>query len=259
MGNLTWLRRFRDLLWLWTMREIRVRYKQSILGVAWAILQPLAMTLILTVVFTRLVRVDTGGIPYPLFAYSALVPWTFFSASLSFGIPSLVSNMNLVTKVHFPRQVLPLASISAALLDFLVAFVILGGMLVFYRSWPGLEALWVIPLLAVEITLIVAVTLIGSAVIVFFRDMRFVLPLLIQLWMYATPIIYPVEAVPQHLHRYYFLNPMASIIDGYRRVLVMGKPPRIDALLLGAVVSAIACGLALLLFKWAEPAFADVI
>ena len=118
MSHLVTLNRYRDLLWLWAAREVRVRYKQSLLGVAWAILQPLALTAIFTLIFSLLVRVDTRGIPYPIFAYTALVPWTFFSTSLSFGIPSLVNNMNLVTKIYFPREVLPLASIGAAFVDF---------------------------------------------------------------------------------------------------------------------------------------------
>jgi len=259
MNHLIKLYQYRDLLWLWTTREIRVRYKQSLLGVAWAILQPLALTAVFTIVFSRLVRIDTGGIPYPVFAYAALVPWTFFTTSLSFGIPSLVNNMNLVTKVYFPREVLPLASIGAAFLDFVVASLIFGGMLAFYRIWPGMQALWVIPLLAVQVILTIAVTLIGSAVIVFFRDMRFVVPLLTQVWMYATPIIYPVDLVPERLRPYYFLNPMASIIDGYRRVLVMGQGPRLSALLLSAVVSLLLLFASYAAFKRAEPVFADLI
>ena len=167
--------------------------------------------------------------------------------------------MNLVTKVYFPREVLPLASIGAAFLDFVVASLIFGGMLAFYRIWPGMQALWLIPLLAVQVILTIAVTLIGSAVIVFFRDMRFVVPLLTQVWMYATPIIYPVDLVPERLRPYYFLNPMASIIDGYRRVLVMGQGPRLSALLLSAVVSLLLLFASYAAFKRAEPVFADLI
>jgi lipopolysaccharide transport system permease protein len=223
--HLVTLYHYRDLLWLWTAREIRVRYKQSMLGVAWAIVQPLTLTIVFTLVFSQLVRVDTGGVPYPIFAYAALVPWTFFATSLSFGIPSLVNNLNLVTKIYFPREVLPLASVCAALLDYAIASLIFGGMLVVYRIWPGAHLLWVVPLLLVQAILTIGITLLGSAVIVFFRDVRFVVPLLTQLWMYATPIIYPVDLVPERLRPYYFVNPMAGIIDGYRRVLVMGQPP----------------------------------
>jgi len=259
MKHLASLYQYRDLLWLWTARQVRVRYKQSLLGVGWAILQPLALTVVYTLVFSQLVRVDTGGIPYPIFAYAALVPWTFFASSLSFGVPSLVNNMNLVTKIYFPREVLPLASIGAAFLDFLIAWLIFGGMLAFYRIWPGVQALWVIPLLAIQVILSIAITLLGSTVIVFFRDVRFVVPLLIQVWMYATPIIYPVDLVPERWQAYYFLNPMAGIIDGYRRVLVMGQDPHLSSLLLGTIVSLALLIVSYAVFKRAEPAFADLI
>jgi ABC-type polysaccharide/polyol phosphate export permease len=259
MNYLITLYHYRYLLWLWTAREVRVRYKQSLLGVAWAILQPLALTVVFTIVFSRLVRIDTGGIPYPIFAYAALLPWTFFSTSLSFGIPSLVNNLNLVTKIYFPREVLPLASIGAALLDFLVASLIFVGMFVVYGTRPGLYALWVVPLLGIQIVLTIGVTMLGSATIVFFRDMRFVVPLLTQVWMYATPIIYPVTLVPGHLQPYYFLNPMAGIIEGYRRALVLGEAPRLPALLLSAVLSCLLLLLSYTIFKRLEPHFADLI
>jgi lipopolysaccharide transport system permease protein len=259
MTHLATLYRYRDLLWLWTAREVRVRYKQSLLGAAWAILQPLALTVVFSLVFSKLIRVDTAGVPYPIFAYVALVPWTFFATSLSFGVPSLVNNINLVTKIYFPREVLPLANIGAALLDFALAFLVFVGMLVVYRVWPGIHALWVVPLLCIQIVLTVAVTLIGSAVIVFFRDMRFVIPLLTQVWMYATPILYPADLVPEPYRPYYFLNPMAGIIDGYRRVLVMGQPPQVSALLLSTAVSVVLLVLGYVLFKRMEPLFADLI
>lgn len=259
MSHLATLRQYQDLLWLWTAREVRVRYKQSLLGVAWAILQPLALTVVFTLVFSQLIRVDTGNVPYPVFAYAALAPWTFFTTSLSFGIPSLVNNLNLVTKIYFPREVLPLASIGAALLDFLIASLIFVGMLAFYGIWPGIHALWVAPLLAIQIVLTLGITLLGSATIVFFRDMRFVVPLLTQVWMYATPIVYPVDLVPARLQPYYFLNPMAGIIDGYRRALVMGQAPRMSALLPAALLSLLLLFFGYALFKRLEPHFADLI
>ena len=259
MQHLRNLYQFRDLLWLWTVREVKVRYKQSVLGIAWAVLQPLALTVVFTVVFSRLVRVDTGGVPYPVFSYAALVPWTLLATSLSFGIPSLVNNMNLVTKIYFPREILPLANIGAALLDFAVAAVIFVGMLLVYRVWPGVHVLWVVLLLGVQLALTVGVTLFGSAVIVFFRDMRFVVPLVTQVWMYATPIIYPLELVPERWQAYYFLNPMAAIIDGYRRVLVMAEPPRWPALGIAALVSVVILLAGYAFFKYTEPLFADLI
>jgi lipopolysaccharide transport system permease protein len=259
MKHLLSLYSYRDLLALWTAREVRVRYKQSVLGIAWAVLQPLALTVIFTLVFSRLVRIDTGDVPYPVFAYTALVPWTFFATSISFGVPSLVNNMNLVSKIYFPREVLPLASIGAALLDFAIAFLIFLLMLAVYRLSLAWYALWLIPLLATQVILTIGVVLIGSAVIVFFRDVRFVVPLVVQVWMYASPVIYPVDLVPEPLQALYFLNPMAGIIDGYRRALLMGEAPRPTALLTAAIVSLLLLLVGYALFKRVEPLFADLI
>ena len=255
----TKLYQYRDLLWLWILREIQVRYKQSLLGIAWAVLQPLALTVVFTIVFSRLVQIDTDGIPYPVFAYVALVPWTFFSTSLNFGTASLVNNMNLVTKIYFPREILPLASVGAAFADFLISAVILAGMMLLYGielRWTGL---WIAPLLMLQIALTIAVVLLGSAFLVFFRDVRFVMPLLTQVWMYATPIIYPAARVPAQFRALYFLNPMAGVIDGYRRVLLLGESPLSDALLPGSIVTLTLLIFGYVAFKRSEPIFADLI
>ncbi len=253
------LYRHRDLLWLWTLRELRVRYKQSLLGVAWAVLQPLALTTIFTLVFTRLVRIDTDGIPYPLFSYIALVPWTFFTTALIFGTSSLVTNMNLVTKIYFPREILPLASIGAAFVDCLVSAVILVAMMILYGMGWSWAILWVVPLLVVQIALTIAVVLIGSAFLVFFRDVRFVVPLLTQVWMYATPIIYPAARVPAHLRTLYYLNPMAGVIDGYRRALLYGQGPTAETMLPGTIVTLVLFVAGWVVFTRCEPSFADLI
>jgi len=257
--HLNELYRYRDLLWLWTAREIQVRYKQSVLGVAWAIVQPLALAGVFTLVFSLFVPVDTEGVPYLIFAYVALLPWTFFSTSLGFGISSLVNNMNLVTKIYFPREILPLACIGAALIDFAIASSIFVGMLFIFDISLSIQALWVLPLLIMQIMLTIGITLIGSALLVFFRDVRFVIPLLLQIWMYATPVVYPVSQVPENLHPYYFLNPMAALIDGYRRALVMGVAPRTTALALCLGVSLFLLLLGYSLFKRLEPTYADLI
>jgi ABC-type polysaccharide/polyol phosphate export permease len=230
-----------------------------LLGVAWAIIQPLGLTAVFIVVFSLIVRIDTRGVPYPVFAYSALVPWTFFSTSLTVGITSLVNNMNLVTKIYFPREVLPLASIGAAFADFCAAALVFLVMMVFYQAWPGMTALWIFPLLLIQVILTIGVALLGSAALVFFRDMRFVVPMVIQVWMYATPIIYPVDMVPERLQGIYFLNPMAGIIDGFRRALVMGETPRMPAVLLAAIVSVLLLIVGYATFKRLEPLFADLI
>lgn len=259
MSQLSNLIRYRDLLWLWTLREMQVRYKQSLLGVIWAILQPLAFTLIFTVVFSRLVRINTGKIPYSIFSYIALVPWMFFATALNFGIASLVNNMNLITKIYFPREILPLASVGAAFVDFLISASIMLGMMLFYGIMPGWTALWVLPLLSLQIALTVALVLIGSALLVFFRDVRFIVPLIIQIWMYATPIIYPVSLVPEQYQMLYFFNPMVGIINGYRRALLHGQAPIPEAVLIGACVTLVLLIAGYLFFKSTEPIFADLI
>ena len=259
MSHLANLYHYRDLLWLWTGREVRVRYKQSLLGATWAIVQPLVLTVVFTLVFSRLVQVDTGGVPYPVFGYAELVPWTFFATSLSFGIPSLVNNLNLVGKIYFPREILPLASIGAALLDFGMASLVFAAMMLVYQIPLTINVLWVIPLLALQIVLTIGVTLIGAALIVFFRDIRFVIPLLTQVWMYASPVIYPASLVPPQYQFLYFLNPMAGIIDGYRRALVYGQPPLAPAILLATIVSTVLLFVGYITFKRSEPLFADLI
>jgi lipopolysaccharide transport system permease protein len=259
MKHFSVLFRYRDLLWLWTLREIRVRYKQSLLGVAWAVLQPLALTIIFTVIFSYLVRVDTDGIPYPIFSYVGLVPWTFFATSLNFGIASLVNNMNLVTKIYFPREILPIASVGAAFVDFFVSAVILAGMMLFYGIRPGWVSLWAVPLLVLQIALTTAVVLLGAAFLVFFRDVRFIVPLLTQIWMYATPIIYPATSVPLRFRTLYFLNPMAGIIDGYRRVLLLGESLSPDTIVPGIIVTLVLLVGGYIFFKRSEPVFADLI
>ncbi len=249
----------RELLWLWTWRDIRVRYKQSVLGVAWAVLQPLSLMLVFTVVFSVILRVPTGDIPYPLFSYTAVLPWTFFASSIALGIPSLVNNMTLVTKVRMPREILPVAAVLAGLVDFAVAAVLYAGMLIAYRVTITWTVLWIFPLLGIQIMLSLAVVLLGSALNVLYRDIRFIVPLLTQVWMYATPIIYPVDLIPERLRFVYYLNPMASVIDGYRKSILDGMPPDMLGIGLAFVVSLFLLVLAYRTFKTLERVFADII
>lgn len=251
--------RQRELLASWTWREIKVRYKQSILGVAWAILQPLSLMLVFSLVFTRFLKVSTGDMPYPVFAYTALLPWTFFAASLSFGATSVLNNMSLISKVSFPREILPLAQVAAAGFDFMVASVVLFGLLLFYGYTPGWSWLAVLILLAIQVILSSGLALLLSALVVRVRDMRFVVPLALQLWLYATPVIYPVSVIPESWRWLLRLNPMAPLIEGYRLALLEGRWP-------AAADLAPAVGLALLVwlvgfyvFKRTEVWFADIL
>jgi len=249
----------RELLWMWTLRDIKVRYKQSIVGIGWAILQPLSLMLVFSVVFSLVVRVPTGGIPYPLFSYTAVLPWTFFSTSLAMGIPSLVNNMNLVTKVRMPREILPMATVLASLVDFSIASLVFVGMVLFYRVNLHWTALWVLPLLGIQIILTTGVVLLGSALNVLYRDIRFVVPLATQLWMYASPIIYPVDLIPERLRLFYFTNPMAGLLEGYRAAILRAETPDLAALGLSLVISIVVLVTGYRTFKRLEPSFADLI
>ena len=250
---------YRELLYNWVLRAIKVRYKQSLLGVAWAVLQPLSLTVIFTLVFTLFARIPTEGIPYPIFSYCALLPWTFFANSLSFATPSLVSNMSLVTKIYFPREIFPLASVLASFFDFLVASVIFLGMMLYYRVSPSPLFLLVPLVLVVQVMLTVGIALLASAINVFYRDVRFVIPLAMQLWMYASPVVYPVSAVPERLQPFYLLNPMAPIIDSYRRVILQGQMPDWPYLGLAALISGLLLVVGYGYFKRVEMEFADII
>lgn len=259
IANLRTLYRYRELLWMWTMRDVRVRYTQSVLGSAWAILQPLSLMIIFTLVFSFFVRVPTDGIPYPIFSYTAVLPWTFFATSITFGVPSLTNNMHLVTKIYFPREIFPIAAMGAAFLDFLIASMIFLGMMIFYRVPVSLSLMLVPLLLLLQIVLILGVVFFGSAINVFYRDVRFVVPLAMQLWMYATPIIYPLSLVPERFRPLYMLNPMAGIIDAYRTVILRQQMPRWDYLGLAAGISLLLLFFAYRYFKSAEREFADII
>jgi lipopolysaccharide transport system permease protein len=262
VAHLKTLYQYRQLIGMWTFREIRVRYKQSLLGAAWAILQPVVLMLMFTVVFSQIARFDTGDIPYPIFSYTALLPWTLFATSLSFGVNALINNMGLVTKTYFPREALPLGVIGAALFDFLIASSIFVVMMIIYRVPITIHFLWIPVLLVIQIFLMLGVMLIGSALTVFYRDVRFVVPLGLQLWLYATPIIYPMElverAMPQ-IRPYYMLNPMAGIVESYRNVILRGQPPITSDLATAAIVSVVLFFFAYYIFKKLEVLFNDLI
>jgi lipopolysaccharide transport system permease protein len=249
----------RELLLTWTMRDFKVRYSQSILGAAWAILQPLSLMVVYSVIFSVFIRVPTDGIPYPVFAYTALLPWTFFANSLNLAIPSLVSNMNLVSKIYFPREILPLSTILVGFVDFLIASSVFVLMLLFYRVAVGSVILLVPLVLLIQVILTLGISLLASAINVFYRDVRFVIPLALQIWMYLSPIIYPVNLVPERFRLLYFLNPMAVLIDTYRRTILFNQMPDWPYLGLAALVSVSLTVVAYRYFKRAEREFADVI
>lgn len=249
---------YRELLLTWTQREIKIRYKQAVLGSAWAVMQPLALMMIFTVVFTQIVTVPTDGVPYPLFSFVALLPWLFFANSVGTGVSSVVNNMALVTKVNFPREILALAQVGAAALDFGVASVVFLGMLLFYQTVPT-GPVWLIPIiLVIQVALTTGLVLFTSAATVRFRDVRFVVPLCLQLWLYSTPVIYPLSAVPGHWQWVLRINPMTAVIDGYRQIILFGRAPDIADISTSGAVSIVVLILGYWYFKRTEVWFADI-
>jgi lipopolysaccharide transport system permease protein len=251
---------FRELLWTLTVREVKIRYKQTLLGVAWAVAQPLGLMLAFSIFFGRFAGIPSEGLPYPLFSYAALLPWTFFTTSLAFGVPSLVNNATLVTKVYFPREILPLASVLSAGVDFGAAALVYGLLMVYYRISPTGAFAYLLPLLAVQLCFTLAVTLILAAINVSYRDVRYALPLLTQIWLYTTPVIYPLSVIPARIRGVYLAaNPMAAVIEGYRRVLVAGSAPDLSMLGVSGASAALLLSAGYVYFKRAERSFADVI
>src|SRR5215208_815605 len=237
---------YRDLFYTLTVHRIKVRYKQSVLGLAWAILQPLSLMLMYTVIFSVIAKVPSEGVPYAVFAYAALLPWTFFSSALTNATMSLVNHSQLVTKVYFAREILPGTYVSAALFDFCVASFFLIALFIYYGVTLTVYALWAIPILVLLTMLATALSLIFSVIQVRFRDVGVAMPLLLQLWMFASPVVYPLSAVPQRLRGYYALNPLVGVIENFRRVMLQGQSPDFYSLGISAVIAALALPVAYL-------------
>jgi lipopolysaccharide transport system permease protein len=260
MGNhLARLMQFRDLLRAMTLHRISVRYKQSLLGYFWAILHPLLLMLIYTIIFSRFVKVPTDGVPYAVFAYTALLPWTLFSNGLTGATLGLPANSNLLSKVYFPREIVPLSYVFAAFADFLMAFLVLILLMFHYGISLSLAALWAIPAILTLAVFLIGTSLITSAVQVRFRDVGMALPLLLQVWMFATPVVYSLSSVPRSLRFLYDLNPLVGVMETFRGALLHGAEP--DWALLGKSfsISLAVIVVAYALFKHAEATFADVI
>jgi lipopolysaccharide transport system permease protein len=257
------LPQFSDLLWTLTLHRIRVRYKQSRLGIAWAMLQPLAMMTVFTLMFSFIGRTPGGGVPYPLFAYAALLPWTAFSGGLSTATGSLTGHASLLTKVYFPREILPLTYVAAALLDLAIAGIALAALMLWYGVAPTATALWVIPLILVMTGFLISAGLLLSALQVRYRDVSLAMPVLLQVWLFASPILYPLTAVertlPDPVFRLYLLNPMAAIADGFRRAVVLQRAPHLEALAIATAVTAVLLPLAYFFFKYTERTMADIV
>jgi homopolymeric O-antigen transport system permease protein len=256
--NLRDLWAYRELLFFLTWRDVQVRYKQTVLGVAWAIIQPLATMLIFTLFFGKLAGMPSEDIPYPLFAYAGLLPWTFFSNAVTSSGNSLVGSSNLITKVYFPRMIIPGAAVGAGLVDFAIAFALLAGLMAYYHVVVTWSILMLPVLVALTTLLALGVGMWMSALNVKYRDIRYALPFLIQLWMFASPIIYPASIVPERWRWVLALNPLTGIIVGIRSAL-FGRPFDWTALSMAAILTVAILTYAAYDFRRMEKTFADVV
>jgi homopolymeric O-antigen transport system permease protein len=251
-----WLHR--DLFFFLIWRDVKVRYKQTVLGAAWAIIQPFLTMVVFTLFFGRLAKVPSDGIPYPIFAYAGLLPWTFFSNAITASSNSLVGNASLITKVYFPRMVIPAAAVGAGLVDLAIAALILVAMMAYYGFGLGWSALMLIPLVLLTALLALGVGMWMSGLNVKYRDVRYALPFCVQLWMYATPIIYPISFIPERWRWILVLNPLTGIIDGYRSAL-FGQPFHWSEFVVSTILTLLFLVYAAYSFKRMERDFADVI
>ena len=259
LDHLRALPEYRDLLITLSAHRINVRYRQTLLGVLWAVLQPLLMMAIFTGVFSMLARIPSEGVPYALFAYTALLPWLFFSTALTNATGSLVNHTQLITKVYFPREILPLTYLIAAVFDLAIGCIVLAALLVWFGVHPPAYALWVVPIVMLLAAWVLSVSLVSAAAQVRWRDVGVALPLILQLWMFASPVIYPLGMVPEGWRGWYLLNPMAGIINGFRQVLLHGTAPEAQPLQYAAVVTLCTLPLSYVVFKRAEATMADIV
>jgi len=250
----------RELLFFLAWRDIKVRYKQTVIGAGWAIIQPVATMLVFSVFFGGMLKISSNGIPYPVFSYAALVPWTFFANSVGQASNSLVSNGFLLRKVYFPRLILPIADILAGGVDFILAFVVLLVMMMFFGLVPRVEALVVIPaLLFILVITALGISLWLSGFNVRYRDIQYIVPFLIQIWMYATPIVYSSNVLTGPLRVLYSLNPMTPVVEGFRWALVGGADLSLSMFLTAGITALILLISGLIYFQRAEGTFADVL
>jgi lipopolysaccharide transport system permease protein len=250
---------YRELLYFLIWRDIKVRYKQTALGVAWAIIQPFFTMLVFTLFFGRLANIQSDGIPYALFSFAALVPWMFFANGLSQSADSLVGSANLIKKIYFPRLVVPLAAVLSGVVDFALAFLVLVGMILYFGIVPTLNVIWLPPLLLLALVTALGVGLWLSALNVEFRDVRYAVPFLIQVWLFATPIAYPSSLLPEPWRTLYGINPMAGVVEGFRWELVGTNIAPGAMILVSALVAVAILISGAYYFRRMEKTFADVV
>jgi ABC-type polysaccharide/polyol phosphate export permease len=250
----------RTLVLSFVRRQYQLRYRQSLAGLSWAVIPPLISLIVATVVFHKTLGVDTGATPYALFALAGLAPWSFFAGALSSGIPSVAMQQTMVTRLAFPRASIPLSVVGTGLIDLGITAVLFLGFVIVTGAGLPITALWALPLLLIEIVFATGIVLFGSALNVFARDIRLAIPLITQMWLYLTPVMYPLSKVPHGLRAFYLANPMTGLIESFRRVLILpGRAPDIDILLPSIIGAVVALLIGVWYFGATQARFADVI
>ena len=251
--------RYRELLYFLTWRDVKVKYKQTLLGVAWAVIQPFFTMVVFSLFFGKLARVPSDGIPYPIFSFTALVPWTFFSNALSQASNSLVGSANLIKRVYFPRLAIPIASVLVGVIDFVFSFAVLLCMMLYFGMAPTVNIVWLPLLLALVVVISLGVSLWLSALNVQFRDVRYVIPFLTQVWLFATPIAYPSSLIKEPWRTIYGLNPMAGVVEGFRWALLGAKTAPGPMVIVSSAAACLVLASGALYFRRMERTFADVV
>jgi len=252
-----WYRR--DLLWHMTIRHLRGQYKQSVLGYAWALINPLSQIVILSFVFSTILAVTNPGVPFPLFLFVGLLPWIFFSSAVAAATDSIVNASSLVTKVYFPREILVTAAVLTKVFDLALGLVVLVGLMVYYGRLPEETAIWIPAVFFIHLIFTLGLSYPLAALNLYFHDVRFLVGVVLTMWFYLTPVIYQISNVPSKYHIMYDLNPNAVFIDAYRRLFLYGQVPAIDKMAIGLAVALVSFIVGYYIFKRMEPGFADSI
>lgn len=250
---------FRELLFFLVWRDIKVRYKQTALGVAWAIIQPVMTMIVFSIFFGKLAKLSSDGVPYPIFSFAALVPWTLFSNGLTQATNSIVSSSNLIKKVYFPRLIIPMATVLAGVVDFLLAFGILILMMMFYGIFPTINIIWIPVFILIAVIASLAISLWLSALNVEYRDVKYIIPFIAQIWLFATPIAYSSSLLSEPWRTVYGLNPMVGVVEGFRWALLGTETQPGWMVLVSAIVSLILLISGAFYFRRMEKTFADII
>lgn len=250
---------YRELLYFLIWRDVKVRYKQTVLGIAWAIIQPFFSMVVFSLFFGRLAKIPSDGIPYPIFSYAALVPWTFFAHGLSQASNSLVGSANLIKKVYFPRLAIPIATVLSGVVDFILAFILLIGMMIYFGFFPTINVFWLPLFLLLALATSLGISLWFSALNVEFRDVRYIIPFLTQFWLFSTPIAYPSSLLSEPWRTIYGINPMVGVVEGFRWALLGTKTGPGSITIVSSLVAFLLLLSGALYFRRMEKTFADVV